>query len=138
MIEIGETDQVSSVVTEKDTAHALLQDFEGTLANETYADVFATTKMIGLMELAAARMLQRVQTPEQLSVGVGVDVTHLNATPVGENVTATAKYLGRDGVLYKFEVEAFDTGGKIGEGTHERAIINVARFATKLAAKRAG
>jgi predicted thioesterase len=86
---------------------------------------FATTKMIGLMELAAVRLLDKIQDTNQLSVGVDINVKHLYATPVGQEVTATATHLGKEGLLHKFNVVAFDKGGKIGEGFHTRAMIEI-------------
>ncbi len=117
MIEIGEMEQVSAVVTENDTAHSLVKDFNGTFADETYADVLATTKMIGLMELAAARILVKVQTPGRLSVGVGVDITHLNTTPANKY----RKRASRGDQLNRREIRAVPSGvasqqAKAGDG----------------------
>ena len=59
-----------------------------------------------------------------MSVGAHVDVSHSAATPIGAKVTATARYRGRDGKLFVFDVVAHDAGGEIGRGTHKRAIIS--------------
>ena len=80
------------------------------------------------MELAAARAMRGLLGAGQLSVGVGVDVRHLAATPVGVEVRAVATFLGMEGKLYRFKVEAFDAGGAIGEGHHTRAIVGVERL----------
>jgi predicted thioesterase len=128
MIEIGKSTSVSAIVTDNDTAKSLLVGYGATLPTDDYANVFATTKMIGLMELAAGRLLDTIQDTNQLSVGVEINVKHLYATPVGQEVTATATYLGKEGLLYKFNVVAFDKGGKIGEGFHTRAIIEIDRL----------
>lgn len=125
MIHIGQVETVTGIVTEQDTAKSLLIGFGATLPTDQYANVFATTKMIGLMELAAGRMLDGLLSAHQLSVGVDVNVRHLNATPVGQEVTVTATYMGKEGLLHKFKVDAFDKGGKIGEGYHTRAIIDI-------------
>ncbi|MGA2903595.1 MAG: hypothetical protein ABSD98_07180, partial [Candidatus Korobacteraceae bacterium] len=53
---------------------------------------------------------------------------HLAATPNHTQVSAQATFLGMEGKLYKFKVEAFDPGGKIGEGEHTRAIISTERL----------
>ena len=66
--------------------------------------------------------------PGQLSVGVGVDVKHLAATPVGMTARAVATYLGPEGKLHRFKVELHDDGGLAGEGEHTRAIIDEARL----------
>jgi fluoroacetyl-CoA thioesterase len=128
MIEIGKSTTVTAIVTVNDTAKALLVSYGASLPTDNYANVFATTKMIGLMELAAGRLLEQIQDINQLSVGVEINVKHLNATPVGQEVTATAIYLGKEGLLHKFNVVAFDKGGKIGEGHHTRAIIEIDRL----------
>src|SRR5687767_10135532 len=81
---------------------------------DAFPKVFATARMIGLMEIAAARVLQPLLGPGELSVGVTVDVTHNAPTPSGVKVTATARYAGREGKLFLFEVSASDPGGEIG------------------------
>jgi len=91
--------------------------------DDAFPNVFATARMIGLMELAAARVLQPLLTPGELSVGVTVDITHTAPTPPGVTVTATARYAGREGKLFLFEVSASDPGGEIGRGWHKRAIV---------------
>ena len=128
MIEIGESTKVTAIVTDNDTAKSLLVGYGSTLPTDDYANVFATTKMIGLMELAAGRLLDKIKDTNQLSVGVEINVKHLYATPIGQEVTASATYLGKEGLLHKFNVVAFDKGGKIGEGFHTRAIIEIDRL----------
>jgi predicted thioesterase len=61
-------------------------------------------------------------------VGVTVDVAHTAATPEGISVRATARYAGREGPLFLFEVVAHDSGGEIGRGTHKRAIVSGERL----------
>jgi predicted thioesterase len=115
------------------TAHLTVRpsDLASNLNIETgdgFPAVFATSRMVALMEVAAASLL-RSQLPEgQLSVGVTVDIKHTAATPLGGNVTATAKYLGREGKLFLFEVSAADDAGEIGRGTHKRAIVTTERL----------
>jgi predicted thioesterase len=70
------------------------------------------------------------------TVGTHVNVTHLAAAPIGAVVTFRAEVTGVEDRRVQFRVEARDEQEKIGEGTHERAIINVAKFATRLAAKK--
>jgi predicted thioesterase len=90
---------------------------------DEFPEVLATSRMIALMELAAARLMRCLLPAGQLSVGVGVDVTHLAATPIFETVRARAIYLGPDGRLHRFRVEIHDAGGCVGAGIHTRAII---------------
>jgi fluoroacetyl-CoA thioesterase len=120
---IGSTCSASLVVSENDLASTLTG-----APGEAYPAVFATTRMIALMELAAGRALQATLGPGELSVGVVVDVRHTAATLPGAEVTAYAKYLGREGKLYKFEVWAEDPGGDVGHGTHCRAVVSTARL----------
>ena len=111
------------VVGPADLASALDVD-----ENNRYPAVFATSRMIGLMEIACAKCLLPLLLPGELSVGVTVEVTHTAATPPGATVTASARYLGPAGKKHRFEVVATDPGGEIGRGHHERAIISLDRL----------
>jgi predicted thioesterase len=79
--------------------------------------------------------LKPLQKAGELSVGVVVDVKHTAATPVGAWVEAEARYTGREGKLYVFEVIARDPVGEVMRGTHKRAIIQESRL-LEAAAKR--
>ncbi|HKY30759.1 MAG TPA: hypothetical protein VJM12_22755 [Pyrinomonadaceae bacterium] len=122
-IEIGAQATASRTVTAADLASALSDNHA-----DHFPDVFATARMVALMELAAARVLKPLLTDGELSVGVTVDVSHSAATALGDSVSATATYVGREGKLYIFEVMARDTAGEIGRGTHRRAIISTTRL----------
>jgi fluoroacetyl-CoA thioesterase len=95
---------------------------------DNFPPVFATSRMVALMELAAARVLSPHLRPSELSVGVSLDLVHTAATPPGATVTATAKFVGREGKLFLFEVSAADDAGEIGRCTHKRAIITTERL----------
>jgi fluoroacetyl-CoA thioesterase len=95
---------------------------------DAFPPVFATARMVALMELAAARVLRPLLRAGELSVGVSIDVVHTAATPPGATVTATAKFVGREGKLFLFEVSAADNGGEIGRGRHKRAIVSTERL----------
>ncbi len=97
---------------------------------DNFPEVFATSRMIALMEMAAARLMKRLLKDGQLSVGVGVNITHTAATPNQQEVWAVATFLHMEGKLYRFNVEAFDHAGKIGEGEHTRAIVSEERLLT--------
>jgi predicted thioesterase len=105
---------------------------------DEFPPVFATSRMIALMEVAAARVLQPQLGEGELSVGVAVEVVHTAATPHDCRVVAEAKLVGRDGKLYVFEVSASDEGGEIGRGTHKRAVVSTARLLAGAAKRRAG
>jgi fluoroacetyl-CoA thioesterase len=122
-MEPGATFKFRYTVTDADTAAALKQ-----ITGDDFPAVFATTRCIALLELAAGRLLKQDCAPGQLSVGVVVDVKHLAATPVGAWVEAEATYTGRNGRLYVFEVGARDPGGEVMRGRHERAVIDEARL----------
>jgi predicted thioesterase len=72
------------------------------------------------------------------SVGTEVNVKHLAATPMGMSATFHAEIIHIDGNRIRFKIEAYDEKEKISSGTHERYIVNVARFATRVAAKASG
>jgi predicted thioesterase len=118
-----ETGTISIVVGHADLASTL--DMSG---RAPVPPVFATSRMIALMELAASRCIEPLLAEGELSVGVTVNVRHTAATPASVAVTATARYLGTEGKLYRFEVSASDPAGEIGRGLHERAIIERARL----------
>jgi fluoroacetyl-CoA thioesterase len=97
--------------------------------------VLGTPYMINLMEIASANAVIPHLDPGQTTVGTVVDVTHLAATPIDMKVTATAELLEVDGRRLVFHVEARDEREKIGEGRHERFILDLDRFLEKTAAK---
>lgn len=97
--------------------------------------VFGTPMMIGLMENAAFRAIQPLLPEGQSSVGTRVNVSHLAATPIGMTVTATAELLEVDGRRLLFRVEARDEKELIGEGQHERFIITLDRFLSRIEEK---
>jgi fluoroacetyl-CoA thioesterase len=98
--------------------------------------VLSTPHMIGRMELTSRDAVSPFLEAGFDTVGTHVDVYHLAAAPIGAVVTFTAEVVAVDGRRIQFRVEARDEQEKIGEGTHERAIINVAKFATRLAEKK--
>jgi len=98
---------------------------------------FATPMMIYLMEIAAAETIQPYLPEGWISVGIAVSVRHLAATPVGMAVTARAEVIAVDERTITFAVEAYDEREKIGEGTHVRIPVELARFQQRLAQKAA-
>jgi len=98
--------------------------------------VLATPHMIGLMERTCRDTVLPQLEPGHDTVGTHVNVFHLAAAPIGMTVTFTAEMIAVADRRIEFRVEAWDEKEKIGEGTHQRAIINVARFAARMAQKR--
>ena len=90
--------------------------------------VLGTPVMINLMEAAALAAAEHLLPAGHQSLGIHLDVSHLAATPVGMKVQATAEVTAVEGNRIKFRVEAHDEADLIGEGTHERVVVNVERF----------
>jgi predicted thioesterase len=96
---------------------------------------FATPVMILVMENAALNAIRGYLDPGESAVGIGVDVRHLAATPVGLDVTATAEVVGVAGRRVDFKVSASDGQDEIGKGTHQRIVIDLRSFNERLAKK---
>ena len=90
--------------------------------------VLATPVMINLFEAAALDAVERLLPPGYQSLGTVLDIRHIAATPVGMRVTASAVVEKLDGRTIFFRVEASDEREAIGDGRHERVVVNVARF----------
>ena len=90
--------------------------------------VLATPVMINLIEAAALSAIELLLPAGYQSLGTLLDVRHIAATPVGLRVTATAEVVAVEGRLVRFRVEAHDEKERIGDGTHERVVVNVAKF----------
>lgn len=91
-------------------------------------EVYGTPMMILHMEMAAGSAIQPSLPTGYVSVGMMVDVRHLAATPVGRTVRAVARVVAVEARSVLFEVEAWDGGRKIGDGTHRRGVVDVAEF----------
>lgn len=125
-IPVGTTHEEKLLVTSEVAIDFL--DVEG-------ARVLGTPYMIAYMEMTARNAVKPFLEEGLDTVGTHVNVYHLAATPIGMNVTFRAEILSVEERRVNFKVEAFDEKEKVGEGTHERAIINVAKFASRLQAK---
>jgi fluoroacetyl-CoA thioesterase len=101
----------------------------GLAPGDVFPPVFATSRLVALMEVAAARVLSPCLGADEMSVGVAVDIVHTAATPVGASVTASARFIGREGKVFVFEVSARDAAGEVGRGMHRRAVVNAGRLA---------
>jgi predicted thioesterase len=97
--------------------------------------VFATPMMVAIMEDAAAKSVQPHLKEGQTTVGTLVSVKHLSATPEGMEVRAESELVEVDNRRLVFDVRAYDEKGLIGEGKHERFIIDAERFMEKTRAK---
>jgi predicted thioesterase len=90
--------------------------------------VLATPVMINLIEAAALDAIERLLPAGFQSLGTHLDVRHVAATPVGMRVVASAQVTSVEGRLVTFRVEARDEKELIGDGTHQRVVVNVAKF----------
>ena len=97
--------------------------------------VLSTPALLFWMEMTSRANIQELLQPGQDTVGVGVTLKHLAATPVGGEVRIVTKLVKVDGRLYTLEIEAFDETEKVGEASHQRAAITVAKFAERVRAK---
>jgi len=123
----GLSAEKTDTVSDKNTARVF---GSGTL------DVYSTPSMIGLMEGTALSAVDPLLPPGWSSVGTELNIKHLSATPLGMKIRAKAELLSIDGKALVFKVEAFDEAGKIGEGTHNRFIVEITKFLARTEAKK--
>jgi fluoroacetyl-CoA thioesterase len=126
-LEPGLTGRASTVVTEDKTANAL---------GSGNVKAYSTPSLIALLEGAAVDALRSHLGDGQTSVGTSLNVKHLAATPVGMTVSAAAVLKEVDGRRLVFEVSASDEVELIGQGTHERFIVDRERFEKRVREKR--
>lgn len=122
-LEIGTKATIEYKVQNKDLAANLQISID-----DNFPQVFATARMVALMECSAAKMMKELLKDGELSVGVGVDIKHLAPTLENDTAISTATFVGMEGKLYKFEIEVVDSGGVIGTGVHTRAIVSNERL----------
>lgn len=125
----GLTGLAMTVVDERNTALAM---------GSGSVPVFATPAMAVLVEAAAIHALAGVLGDDQTTVGVYLDLQHLAATPIGLTVRAEARLTKVEGRRLTFRVAAFDDVEQIGAGTHQRMLVDTARFVSRTLAKRKG
>ena len=97
--------------------------------------VLATPVMINLFEAAALAAVEHLLPPGHQSLGTVLNVRHIAATPVGMRVTAVASVEKIEGRTIFFSLEARDERDLIGDGTHERVVVNVEKFDARVQAK---
>ncbi len=107
-------------------AHTAMQLGSGDLP------VFATPALIALMENAAMLTVQNSLSAEKTTVGVGVNIKHTKATPLGATVKAKATLVVIDGAKLTFRIEAWDEVGEIGHGEHVRYVVDRESFMNKV------
>ncbi|MBQ1351795.1 MAG: thioesterase family protein [Oscillospiraceae bacterium] len=127
MIPIGLKGRADSLVTQENTA---------TAACSGALPVFGTPFMIALMEQAAFSSLSPYLSEGESTVGTKLQISHLAATPIGMRIWAECTVTEVDRKRIVFAVSAYDESGIIGEGIHERFIVNSKKFLQKTEAKR--
>jgi fluoroacetyl-CoA thioesterase len=121
----------------KGNAQAKVHDGNTALAmGSGEIEVFATPAMVALMEEAAVQCVKGSLGEGETSVGVRMEISHIAATPVGMGVRAEAVLQRVDGRRLFFQVVAFDEKEKIGEGEHERFVVQRDRFLSKVQSKK--
>lgn len=100
--------------------------------------VLATPVMINLFEAAALKAIEHLLQPGYQSLGTHLDVHHVAATPVGMRVRAVAEVTKVNGRTVTFKLSASDQTDQIGHGTHQRVVVNVAKFDARVQKKLAG
>lgn len=126
MLEVGIRGQKETIVTKQNTAAGI---GSGSL------EVFSTPIMILLMEESCFMSVSDKLDEGFTTVGISVDVRHLSATPLGMKVEIKSELIKIDGRALTFKVEACDEKGLIGEGIHERFIVNNEKFQAKTDSK---
>lgn len=124
VLQPGLTGSAVTAVTDVNTAAAMKS---GSLK------VFATPSMCALMEEAACAAVNSHLEEGSGTVGISLNITHDRATALGDTVTATATLTAVEGRKLSFSVEAKDSKGVIGQGSHQRFIINNEKFMAKVA-----
>ena len=131
-MELNQSYQITHLVQDQDLASKI-----SPYPEDKFPAVFATSRLIAFMEFCSARFMKSLLGDGDLSVGVGINITHTAPTRAGEEVTITSTYIGQEGKLYRFKVSASDKEGLVSEGEHTRAIVNnekLLKFADKRAA----
>lgn len=116
---------------------AVTEDLLASRAGSGLVAVYATPMMIAAIEGTAADSVAPDLAPGQTTVGTQVNVSHVAATPPGMRVRIETELvdIAPNGKILTFKVNAYDEAGLIGTGTHERAIVDKAKFESKVQAK---
>ena len=121
-IPLGSEAEVVQIVTQDDLA-SILGD-----VGDIFPKVFATSKMVALMEIAASRVLKKFLSNSECSVGIEININHVSPTSIGAKVRAQAILIEIVDHIFTFTVQASDELGLIGEGTHKRSIVDIERL----------
>lgn len=126
MLTAGIKNTKTDVVTEKNSAKTM---------GSGLLDVYATPSMVALMEGCCHESITSELEEGWGSVGTSLNIKHVSATPIGMKVRCESELVKVDGRALTFEVKAYDEKGLIGEGVHERFLIQNDKFMSKTQAK---
>ena len=121
-IPLGSEAKAIQIVSKDDLASILGE------VDDIFPKVFATSKMVALMEIAASRVLKKFLSNSECSVGIEININHVSPTSIGAKVVAHAILIEIVDHIFTFTVKAFDESGLIGEGTHKRSIVDIERL----------
>jgi len=121
-IPLGSKAEVFQVVSKDDLASILGE------VDDIFPKVFATSKMVALLEIAASRVLKKFLSSGECSVGIEININHVSPTSIGAKVRAQAILIDIVDNVFTFTVQASDESGLIGEGTHKRSIVDIERL----------
>jgi len=121
-IPLGTQAEAVQIVTQDDLASFLGE------VDDIFPKVFATSKMVALMEIASSRVLKKFLSIGECSVGIEININHVSPTTIGAKVRAQAILIDFVDNVFTFTVQASDESGLIGEGTHKRSIVNIERL----------
>jgi len=121
-IKLGSEAEAIQIVTQDDLA-SILGD-----KDDIFPQVFATSKMVALMEIAASRVFNKFLSSTECSVGIEININHVSPTSIGAKVRAQAILIDIKNNIFTFNVKAFDESGLIGEGTHKRSLVDIERI----------
>ncbi|NPA99133.1 MAG: thioesterase family protein [Crenarchaeota archaeon] len=120
---VGDTNEKEYVVKKEDSPEFLAKEGLG---------VLSTPRMIALMEITSKELLDRIIGDEYTSVGIHVDVYHKNPAPIGAKLRFVSRVIEVKGRKVIFEVRCFMNDTVIGEGVHERFVIEWDKFREKI------
>jgi fluoroacetyl-CoA thioesterase len=121
-IQLGSKAEVFQVVSQDDLASILGE------VDDIFPKVFATSKMVALLEIAASRVLKKFLSHSECSVGIEININHVSPTSIGAKVRAQAILIDIVDNIFTFTVQVSDESGLIGEGTHKRSIVDIERL----------
>ena len=121
-IPLGSKAEVFQVVSKDDLASILGE------VDDIFPKVFATSKMVALLEIAASRVLKKFLSSGECSVGIEININHVSPTSIGSKVMAQAILIDIVEDIFIFNVQVYDESGLIGEGTHKRSIVDIERL----------